>query len=822
MTSYRVLTAGFLLATTAAAALTTTPAVAQQTEGAKTFSIPNQPLPTALLAFADQSGLTLVYDARIARGGRSPGVSGRLPVDAALNELLSGSGLSYRFTSAESVTISQSVASPDDGPETLNQLIVTARRFEEGLEEVPGSVAVLSDEEIQRSNIDDLNDYVLRIPNTNFVEGGSPTDAELSIRGISNLIGGSATGPTSGVYIDEVIINPTGSNLGLNPTLFDLERLEVAFGPQGTTFGRGTIGGAVNFVTKKPSADFEANVEVEAGSFPDGRVRGVINGAILDEDLLNGRLTFFGQAADGFIDTPNVSDPDALDTSDFGARLALRSQPIDRLTLDWSGSLERNNFVQGNVATEDSIAGGDDLIFLFNEEEAEGDVNRFLTNFRAEYDTGFGTAISNTSFLIVKSDTILDGDFSAADIFLGTADDEDRSIAQEFRFNSDGFDLPFAGETSFILGANFSFNSTDTEFAITGQSDLASVVGPGAGALVNSTELDVFNFGVFGDVTFRPIDRLELGAGARFNLDRVEIDVKENAAIGTFAPLFGPTLGDPFSAKETFTGVTPKGSIRYEWTDDFSTYVAISTGFRSGGFNTLPTVFGTSFGEESAINYEGGFRSSWFDNRLVVNGSGFALFYDDIQVSALTPIASPLAPGGTVDVPAIVNAAEARSIGAEITVQARPIDGLFLGIDYGLAKSNFIDFIEPSVGDLTGSQLPNAPVHTLSVIAEYEHPVANDFGDAFMRWEYNYTSDFFNSITDVAPGGDTFGDRNVVNLRIGLRADRFEVEAFAENLFNEFYQTGETSDIATTLFGLPQSGEVGPTRRFGVRGKIFF
>ncbi|MEM6277581.1 MAG: TonB-dependent receptor [Pseudomonadota bacterium] len=817
MTLLRFLTTTTLLAMAVAGAQTAPAAKAQETTESRAFSIPAQPLPAALIAFADQSGLTLVYDARIARGQSSPGANGLLSPDAALRDLLADSGLTFRFTSATSVTLSRERTAIESGPVTMNELVVTARRFEESLEEVPGSVAVLSAEDIERSNIDDLNDYVLRIPNTNFVEGGSPTDAELSIRGISNLIGGSATGPTSGVYIDEVIVNPTGSNNGLNPTLFDLERIEVAYGPQGTTFGRGTIGGAVNFVTKKPSADFEASIEAEIGSFPDGRLRGAINGAIFDEDLLNARLSFFGQAADGFIDTPNLSEDQALDTNDFGARLALRSQPTDRVTLDWSAAFERNNFLQGAVATEDSIAAGDDLEFLINEEDADSEVTRFLTSFRTEFDTGFGSAISNTSFFIVKDYTVIDGDFSAADVFLGGGESENRSIAQEFRFDSDRFDLPYAGETSFIFGANFSFNSTETSIEISSQSDLDPIFGPGPGAFINETDLNVFNVGIFGDVTFRPTERLELGAGARFNLDRVEIDVKENGAVGNLAPVFGPTLGPPFSAKETFTGITPKGSIRYEWTDEFSTYAAISTGFRSGGFNTLPTVFGTSFDEETAINYEGGFRSSWFDDRLVVNGSGFALFYNDIQVNAFIPTGD----GGPA-VATIANAAEARSIGAEISIQARPVEGLFVGIDYGLAKTNFVDFIDPSVGSLSGSQLPNAPVHTLSIIAEYQHPVANDFADAFIRWEYNYTSDFFNTITDVVPGGDTFGDRNVVNLRVGLRADRFEVEAFAENLFNEFYQTGETSDIAASLFGLPQNGEVGPTRRFGVRARVLF
>ncbi|MEM0944801.1 MAG: TonB-dependent receptor, partial [Pseudomonadota bacterium] len=228
-----------------------------------------------------------------------------------------------------------------------------------------------------------------------------------------------------------------------------------------------------------------------------------------------------------------------------------------------------------------------------------------------------------------------------------------------------------------------------------------------------------------------------------------------------------------------------------------------------------PNNFSIEFDEERAINYEGGFRSSWFDGKLNVNGSGFATFYKDLQTFTNVPTM-------TMPISIIDNAAKARSIGTEISIQARPVDGLFLGADYGLALTRFVEFTDSLVGDITGERLPNAPVHSFSLIGEYAHPILQNRADAFLRGEYSYTSDFFNGVGDSLVAGEDFGNRHIVNLRAGFRADRVEVEAFVENLFDEVYQTGETSGIAASTLNEPRQGEVGPTRRFGIRARVLF
>ena len=222
---------------------------------------------------------------------------------------------------------------------------------------------------------------------------------------------------------------------------------------------------------------------------------------------------------------------------------------------------------------------------------------------------------------------------------------------------------------------------------------------------------------------------------------------------------------------------------------------------------------GREFDNETAINYEGGFKSSWFDDRLFFNASGFALFYEDIQVIETVNLSG-------FDAAAIGNAASARSLGAELEVAALPVEGLQLNLAYGFADARFTDYEDAPDGDLSDERLPNAPRHTLSLVADYAYPVLDDLADAYIRTEYSYTSNF---TTTAEADREFFDSFDILNVRLGLRADRFDIEVFVENLFDEKYITGTTgaSNLAPFL-GVSEPFEVGTTRRFGVRATVRF
>ncbi|WP_421710072.1 TonB-dependent receptor domain-containing protein [Algihabitans sp.] len=795
------------------------PALAQQQDGTelRDYAIPAGPLDEALIRFIDASGVFLVGDAALASGLRTEGLTGRYTVDEGLARLLVGSGLRYRFTSANTVTLERAVVQPESGPLRLGDITVTARRTEELLQDVPGSVVVLTDEELERSNLQDTAEVIQRLPNFGFVSNRDPAILNLSIRGISDL-GGSGSSPTNGVFSDGILLNPTGDVSGINGNLVDLERVEVAYGPQGTAFGRGTIGGALNFVTKKPTDAFEASLETELGSYPDGRATAIVNAPILEDGLLSARLVAFGGISDGFVDFAESSDPDSVGRDDVGARLSLRSRPTNRLTLDASLSFDRTEFDAANTVTFSSVEDGNletGADFL-----EENSLNRVLASFQGTYDFDIGSLKSTSSLFLTDLDSMDDTDFSALDFTVGTTSLNERAIAQEFRFESESFDLPSqTGEAAFNLGTSFSFNRRDQSSIIDPGADAFRLLGEGLGVgpladdgstIGNSTNRNTFNFGLFGDLRWRPIPDLEVAAGARFNFDRVK---EEGERLSTgLSTLTLPPI--PFeSDKAHFTAVTPSASIKYDWTDDVSTYFAFSTGFRPGGFSSV--ISGrSSFEEEKVRSYEGGFRASLFDDRLLVNGSGYLLDYEDIQVSLATRNAV-----GNIRTVTIDNAAEARSVGAEIGISALPIESLRIDTQIGINFAKFTDYPDSPFGDLTDRRLPNAPVHTFSIAGDYEHPREILPGArGFLRAEYSLRTSFNQNLDPDVPGFDGF---DLLNLRLGLRAESFAFEAFVENALDETYATG-LAGSASNFAGSPRIVDVGPSRRFGVRARLSF
>ncbi|MEM7667799.1 MAG: TonB-dependent receptor, partial [Pseudomonadota bacterium] len=587
-----------------------TPASAQETA---LFDIAPGPLDRALSSFGEASGVTVLYDADLAEGHRSTGVSGEMTRDAALGELLVGTGLRFRRSGTGAVTLERIGAEPGaiagggigEGTVILNEITVTARRFEETLQDVPGSVKVLSRDAIERSNLRNIDDLIPAIANLNVTDNGSIGAANLSIRGISAING--TTGPVVGVYLDDAILNPLAGSTAIAPELLDLERIEVLYGPQGTTFGRGTIGGAINYITRKPTSDFEARVSGELGSFPDGEVKALVGGALLPDDLLNARVSAFGRYSDGFIEAGDFDTPfgqfnstDLNDLSSYGGRIALRSEPVEGLTLDWSGSFDRQNedFRQGVSLSE--LERGN-FISTANR-TGEGQLDNFYTALRAEYAGAAGTFISNTAYVRSDNDLIgLDGDFLPADLSTVDFVEDLRSVSQEFRFESKSYDLPVLGQSEVLIGANFTFAKENDFFEI---SPLPLGEGLGLQGSSAATTNEIFDLGLFADARFRPTDTLEIGAGLRFS--RVAVDFAGDGT-GSF---FGQGGAEFLTASDTFSAVTPRGSARYDATADLSTYVSVSTGLLAGGFNTFSDFLGQPFEEERAINFVGGVRST--------------------------------------------------------------------------------------------------------------------------------------------------------------------------------------------------------------------
>ncbi|MEO1317477.1 MAG: TonB-dependent receptor, partial [Pseudomonadota bacterium] len=727
-------------------------------------------------------------------GLSSAGASGALTPEAALSSIVAGTGLTFRFTSGSTVVIENVETTGTPGSFTMAPLVVTARRTEELLRDVPASVFVFDGEDVERSNFTDFDDSTLLTPNVDFSGNDNPGRIFVSIRGISDL-NPVGTGPTIGFFQDGVLQNSTGSVININRRLVDVDRVEVIFGPQGTAFGRGTIGGAINVVTNKPTDEFEASIRSEIGSFPDFTGEAVLNLPLTDD--LAVRAVAYGSLSDGFIDAPFADDVDSIGDENTGGRASIRYTPTDRLSFDASVQFDRTAVDAPSFSAEESVFDGDPISLLGTTDELATERLNVIGEAAYEFDVGrlrATTAFNRTTFIGDE-----DFDLSPPENSIISRDSKDTSFSQEIRFESEDFTLPSGfGTLSTNLGVIYNDISADS-----GTGFVTNALGEPGGNLTTN-EIDVRNIGLFGDLRWRPIPPLEVTVGARLSFDRVSID-SVIAPTGSLTAFAAPS---EFADEANFTSVTPSASILYDWTDAFSTYLSFSTGFRPGGFVGTLTGIPLQFDEERVRSIEGGFKSGWLDGRLAVNASAFALFYDDIQV----PISATF--GGGIE-----NAASARSVGAEITAGYEPTPGLNLQAGLGFTFAKFTDFEESVSGDQTGDRLPLAPRTSLTFVGDYEYPVPLAFGlRPFARVEYSFRSDF----------SDDLGGFDVTNLRAGMRGEDIEVTLFVENLFGEEYVTESFIPAAIanneppSAFAGQASVVPGPTRRFGVIATIRF
>ncbi|MEM8596870.1 MAG: TonB-dependent receptor [Pseudomonadota bacterium] len=782
----------------AAGTIAASPALAQQAERLE-LNTPAGSLSQALLAVSNAFGVPVIASDALVAGRQAPSLTGLLTVEEALAQVLAGTGLEAEASEGGPFVIVE-VASPDDA-QLLPALVVTARRTEEAFQEVPASIFVLDGQQVERSNIEDADDLSLLTPNLDFSGNDNPGRIFFSIRGISDL-NAIANGPTIGFFQDGVLQNNTGPVFTVNRRLVDVERVEVIYGPQGTAFGRGTVGGAINVVTKKPTDVLEASLLTEFGGDFNFSSEAMLNVPITDKLAL--RTVLYGGLSEGFVDAPFSGTTDMLSDDNIGGRASVRFTPTDRLTIDGTVQFDRTRADAPIFSIESSVLDGDPLTLAGTIDQLETERLNLLGE--VAYDLDFARLISRTAFNRSTFQGDEDFDISPPVNSIITRDQLERSFSQEVRLESKEFVLPEnMGSVSTNLG--FIYNDIATRLNTPFASGLGSPAT--SGLTVSENDIDITNIGLFGDVRYRPIDELELTVGARISRDKVSVDT---SFIGSGALSF---LGVSTLVEESsFFSITPNASILYDWSENLATYVSYSTGFRPGGFaGTLagPVI---EYDEEFAQNFEVGMNSSWLNGRLVVNSSAFVLLYDDIQV----PIGAEF--GGGIE-----NAASARSIGGELTIAGQPLPGLSLQGGVGVAVTKFTDFAQSVSGDQTGERLPRAPRFSLSMIGDYEHSQPLIFNARpFARVEYSYRSDYSAGVGSAA----TLGGFDVTNLRLGLRRDDFELTFFVENIFDEDYFTEAFFTSPGVGFSPPPEFEgertvvPGAGRHFGVLASIKF
>jgi outer membrane receptor protein involved in Fe transport len=698
----------------------------------------------------------------------------------------------------------------------IEEVVVTATKRELSVQDVPVAMQAFTAETLQNMGADQVDGYYRMVPNFAVVDRGAGGKL-YSIRGISTgLVTQGAS--TVGVYIDEMPISAAGFQA--DPRLFDIERVEVLRGPQGTLYGEGSIGGTVRMITPRPDPSaFAGKADVSWQSTADGDPSYKLNGMLnlpLVSDVLALRVSGLYHDLGGYIDRIDMPNGVTLDvgsllglppgvipilgTGPLPGRKDINSEVISagRASLLWNAS-ERLTFeasfmtqqldAAGRNTSVGGVAGVGELEANFVQaEKVEDDFD--LGNLTISYDLGWARLFSSTSRYERTRDVTADTNDLGEAIFptaklpgSGTFTTELQDMtSQELRLSSTG-----DGPLSWIAG--YFYVDKDNGFEQIIVDDYGVFVGfmqilglpvTDARQLLDQTgRQEETQHALFGELTYQFTEKLSATVGLRyFDIDQRDTLVNNDINI------LGLGLTDGVSETGESDSVM-KFNVNYRASDDVLLWVTASQGFRIGGTNTTPGIpdENRTYGSDTLWNYEVGARTSWYDNRLVLNSALYYIDWSDIQLAL--PLGTAF---GTI------NAGQSRIIGAELELQARPAAGLDLALSAGYNDGELTQDTPgapagPNPG-FKGDRLPGVPRLNLAASAQYTFPLSSGGLDGFGRADYSYTGDSTTTFNDLStangmPSHFNPDDYGLLNLRLGVQNERWSAALFVENATDE-------------------------------------
>ncbi len=710
----------------------------------------------------------------------------------------------------------------------LNEIVVTAQKREEGLQDTPIAITAVSGEALQAQGAENISNLQAVTPNlvfdTTAPVSGVSSGAIVFIRGVGQTDFQLTTDPGVGTYVDGVYIS---RSVGGVLDVLDLERVEVLRGPQGTLFGRNTIGGAISLVSKRPADAF--GIKAEATVLSRDGFNGLVTIDAPLSDAVRSKFVASYRTQDGFVD--GLLDGRQLgDTERYSLRGTIEAELGSNLTATFSadytnideqnaasklvgisvaapGSPTRTDFrfdrSSGSVVTEtfNIPPGPPTLTFLQN----VGPTGVFGANFiTPDLDTtlatgpngteleiyggaltlalnlGFGELKSITAYRETTGSFARDADGSPLQVTeTNNSDYRQEQFSQELQLTGEGFN----DALQYVLGAYF--------FDESGQDVLTVTLPFLFGDVNNFAFVENSSIAAYAQGTYAFNDALSFTGGIRYTRDEKSFTAPAGGAGITNGPagVFGPAGSfTPFFPSGTsevdFEDVSIKAVLDYKLADGSLLYASYSEGFKSGGFNTrylVPVPAAVSFDPEQLETYEIGAKWEGLNRRLRLNAAAFYSDYDDIQL-VLFQNGAPLT----------VNAASADIFGVEFEATALPFDSLELGFTLGYTDAEYSSvapldpLVSPELQVLEDNALPNTPEWSLSAYAAHTAEISSR-AEVRSRVDWNYTS----RIENDAQNSRFLTQEGVslINGSIGLHDldSGLSVTAFVKNLTNRRY-----------------------------------
>lgn len=631
------------------------------------------------------------------------------------------------------ITPAYSVAS-----QGLEEVTVTARRTSESLQDVPLSVTAIGELQIENRSITDVTDVGKISPNLSISVGrGSSAQTVVYMRGVGQNDDFISADSGVGIYLDDVFIS---RNQGSLIKLSDVERIEVLRGPQGTLYGKNTVGGAIKVVSKKPHFDdTTVNVTAAVGSYGQKDLKLSGNLPLGSNTAL--RLSLMSNNNKGFM--KNLYNNSRLNDADvISGRLQFRYQATDDLEFNiaYDNTRDRSKVWQGALVDVDESGffvqfqdwllaqdGYDNFASFETDEDwttiVDGEDQTKMDNYgisgTINWNLGGVDIESITAYRDLENEIEFDVDNAPCYCAHSLLDIVQDQLSQEIKFSGTALDrldwtLGFYYFEEFIDGRSYARAEPGlrgTLFPI--DHPLANV------SFIRDFTLDNDAKAVFLHGVYRITDRLDLTLGGRYT---------EETKSTKFAKLNWATEEITYDSNgwrtKDFDNFSGKVSLDYDVNEETMVYATLSEGYKSGGYNARGPVAGDlqDYNPETVLNYEVGIKSRWFDNKLQLNASAFFMDYDDIQLTILASFDN-----GEFG-QAIKNVGKAEVSGLELEIEAMPTDNLRLTATAGLLEAEYKEYQDDVGNDFSDNDFVRSPETMLSFGVDYSLPLSSDNG----------------------------------------------------------------------------------------------
>lgn len=817
----------------------------------------------SLMQLARTAKVEIMMPQAIGEGVVLKPLKGSFTLQGALDKMLQGTGLAYEFTTKNSLVIKQLPASmPKNSRDkstgmAIEEVVVTARKREESLQDTPLAVTAFTGESMDDRGLTDVSQIADFSPSLSIDEtsqfAATNSAPSIFIRGIGVSDWALPVDPGVGLYLDNVYIS---RSVGGVLDLLDLERVEVLRGPQGTLFGRNTIGGAISLTSIKPDTDaFHGYLEATVGNYNRRNIKGKVNVPI--NDSLAASFTGSIKNRDGYV--KNSAGPDLGDEDSQAFRVALRWQPMESLSFDLSYDYTREDEAPApwvlaavdengsQVAAWNALRSGNPAVCTdqtnparltnpscmnaqwlagpfkthsahrtsldltnsqIGEVEPRSELNLWGVGFTAQWDMSDSLTIKSISGYRENKDGYWSRDFDHTPLEVTTTVNsfEHQQFTQEFQLLGNNLD----GRLNWILGLYY-FEEEGRHIDVV---QLAG--GPPFSPIVINNDVRVENESksIFGQLTYDITETLHLTLGARYTDEEKNFFI-DGRTVNTGIPVVRLL---PLGWEQvTETRTDPHASLSYDISDGVMAYASYSRGFKGGGFTQRvfpPLSFIPSFDPEVATVYEAGIKSVLLDQRLQLNAAVFHTDYEDVQVNASATVFNPSAIGNV-----IANAAEADIDGVEleftgIISESLRVEGSLVYMD---ARYTDTESFAVAAGINESLAFVNTPEWSGHIGLAYTWDLDN-LGLVTLRGDSSFTSEVYNDAVNTElfrQGGKTLHD---IGLIWESLENKWRVALTVRNVSDKTYISSGlevNNGLSEATFGMPRTVMFSVNRSFG-------